>query len=89
MHLNLTGIIEVALDFFHNIACNDGHLVIRDDIRLEHDADFTARLNRKTLIHAVKRVGDLLKLLKAGRAADMASAACTRQATIVLGSTSL
>ena len=65
MHLNLTGIIEVALDFFHNIACNNGHLVIRDDIRLEHDTDFTARLNRKTLIHAVKRVGDLLKLLKA------------------------
>ena len=64
MHLDLTGIIHLALDPGCDLVREDRHLVVRDLLGLDHDADLAARLNGKGLLDAGEVVCQLLELLQ-------------------------
>lgn len=65
INLDLAGVFEVVFNFLTDILRKKDHLIVRDDIRLNHNTDFTAGLNREAAFHAFKGRGDLLKLFKA------------------------
>ena len=45
--LDLTGIFKLILDLLNDISCNERHLFIRDDLRLNHNTNLTACLDSK------------------------------------------
>src|SRR5262245_32117085 len=51
-HLNLAGVLELILDAAGDILREPDGLLIRDFFAFDHDADFTARLERERLRHA-------------------------------------
>lgn len=101
MYLDLSGIFEVLLDFADDFARHHGNLVVADHFGLDEDTDLAAGLMAYDLSTPLKEFAIsssfCSRLIYAsrfsrrapGRAAETASAACTRQATMVLGSTSL
>ena len=62
--LDLTRIFEFFLNLGNNISCEQYHLVVCDDVGLDHNADLTACLNGEGTLNTVERVGDFLKLFK-------------------------
>lgn len=83
-----------------NVPRQKDHVVFGHDLGLDHDPHFPAGLNGISLYNTGIGAGQLFQLLQAadivlhvltpcaGTAAEMASAACTRTAITVLGSTS-
>ena len=62
--LDLAGIIELVLDLLCDISCEDLHLIIADDLGLNHDSYLTARLDSEGLFNTLKVTRYLLELLK-------------------------
>ena len=95
--LDLTGVLHFLLDLLGQVPGQDDHLVLADLLGPHHDPHLAAGLDGIGLIHAGIGAGDGLQLLQtldvvlqvlppgAGAAAEIASAACTRQATTVRG----
>ena len=85
--LDLTGVGQLVLDLLGDVAREQHHLILRDLLGLDHDADLAAGLNGKAVGDAGEALGDFLELFEtldivldvlapgAGRAAEMASAA--------------
>jgi len=63
-YLNLTGIFKVAFNLFNDFASSEHHLVITNNIGLNHNTNFAACLNCKGLFNTVEGVGDFLQLFK-------------------------
>ena len=97
--LDLTGVLHLVFDALGDLPGQHNGVGIADLFGLDDDAHLPTCLNGIGSIHAVKGVGDLFQLfqtldvvfqrLAACAGAGMASAACTRMASSVWGSTSL
>ena len=62
MDFDLSGIFKLVLDFLYDVVGNEHHLVVVHHIRLDHDSDFTSRLNCVGFFNAVEFVRYLFKL---------------------------
>ena len=51
---DLTGIFKLILNLLDDISCNENHLIIRNNIGLDHDTDFTACLDSEGLFNTVE-----------------------------------
>lgn len=69
MDLDLTWVLELALELLDDLVRDDHHLLVVDLLRLHRYADFSARLDGVCLVDAREAVGDLLDLLSAAVAA--------------------
>ena len=76
--LDLTGIVHLGFDLLSDLSCNKNHLVIVDDLRLNHDPDLASCLNSKALLDSLIGVADLLKLLESLDVAFIVFASCSR-----------
>ena len=65
MDLDLTGILELALDALGQLAGEDDHIVLAHLLGLDHHADLAARLNGVGGLDAGVGAGDLLELFEA------------------------
>src|ERR1700741_1909011 len=63
--LDLSRILELALDPPRDVARQPDGFVVADLLALDHDANLTAGLQRERLRHALEGVGNLLELLEA------------------------
>ena len=63
-YLNLSGIIKRILDLLGNVTCEDLHLVVGDNLGLNHDSNLTAGLDCEGLFNTLEVTCNLLKLLK-------------------------
>ena len=64
VNFDLTGILQIFLDLFGNIVCHDDHLVVRDLVRLDHDAHLAPRLNGVAGLDALEVAGNLFEPLE-------------------------
>src|SRR5262245_5635763 len=62
--LDLTGILELALDAAGDVFRQPDRLLVGDVLALHHDADLAAGLQRERLRDTLERVGDALELLE-------------------------
>ena len=58
--LDLAGVLQLVLDLLGDIAGQQDHLILADDLGLDHDADLAAGLDGEGLLNAVEGRGDLL-----------------------------
>ena len=64
MDLDLTRVLELALELLDDLVRDDHHLLVVDLLRLHRYADFSARLDGVSLVDTREAVGDLLDLLE-------------------------
>ncbi len=64
MDLDLTGVGQLVLDLLGDVAREQHHLILRDLLGLDHDANLAAGLNGIAVGDAGKALGDFLKLFK-------------------------
>lgn len=58
------GIFELALNLFHDFSRDERHLIVRDDLRLHHDAHLAPRLNGEGTVNALKGICNFLELFQ-------------------------
>ena len=64
VNLDLPGIFELALNLFHDFSRDERHLIVRDDLRLHHDAHLAPRLNGEGTVNALKGICNFLELFQ-------------------------
>ena len=62
--LDLAGIFQLGLDLLGNISCQMDHIVLGNDLGLDHDTDLAASLDGECLFHAGVGAGEFLQLLQ-------------------------
>ena len=62
--LDLTGVGQLVLDLLGDVAREQHHLILRDLLGLDHDADLAAGLNGKAVGDAGEALGDFLELFQ-------------------------
>ena len=62
--LDLTGVGQLVLDLLGDVAREQHHLILRDLLGLDHDADLAAGLNGKAVGDAGEALGDFLELFE-------------------------
>ena len=65
MHFDLTGIIEVVLNFLGQFPRQKNHSVVVNTVGLDHDANLAAGLNGEGFFHPGKRTGHFFQFFKA------------------------
>ena len=63
--LYLTGIFKLVFNLLDYVAGDENHLLVVDDLGLDHYADLAAGLNSERTLNALKRGGDAFELFKA------------------------
>ena len=64
MNLYLSGVLKLAFDLLHDLACNYDHLLVVDLFRLDRDTYLASRLNCIRLVHSGEAVSNFFKLLQ-------------------------
>ena len=64
MDLDLSGVLQLLFDLLGDIPGQQDHLILRDLVGLDHDADLAAGLDRKGFLHSGEGRGDLLQLFQ-------------------------
>src|SRR5690606_14212339 len=63
-HLDLPRVLQLVLQLARDLLAELRHGRVIDVLRIDHDADLAARLNREAALDAGKAVGDFLELLE-------------------------
>ena len=65
MDFDLTGVLQLVLNLLGNVPGQQDHLVLTDDLGLDHDTHLAAGLDGEGFLHPVEGGGDLLQGLQA------------------------
>ena len=60
---DLSGIFELVFEFFGNLSCKEHRIRVVDLLGLDHNANFSTRLNRERLIDTVEGFCDFFEFL--------------------------